>query len=134
MEFKRSQEFDDQMESDFHGILGITSAAHEERALSSALALLEEATSPFGGHSIPLELQSAEWNESDNYQVALVRLSSKAVRVGTNSPTSVQPKPVFSHGNVDTKPEGRIARGLSAAKSSCGNCFKIAGLPTGTQP
>jgi DNA-binding winged helix-turn-helix (wHTH) protein len=95
MEFKRSQEFDDQIESGVHGILGIPSAAHKDRELSSALALLEDATSPFGGNSIPLELQSAEWNDSANYQVALVRLSSKAVRVGTNTQTSLQPKPVL---------------------------------------
>ena len=94
MEYKRSREFDSQMESGIHGIPAITSAVLEGRE-PSAVALLEDAMLPFSGQNIPFGLKPAEWNESDNYQVALVPVGSKVERASRNSQATLQTKHVL---------------------------------------
>ena len=94
MEYKRSREFDSPMESGIHGIPATTTAVLEGRE-SSAVALLEDAILPFSGQKIPFGLKPAEWNESDNYQVALVPIGSKVDRASRNSQATMQTKHVL---------------------------------------
>jgi DNA-binding winged helix-turn-helix (wHTH) protein len=91
MEIKHSRVTDDQMESGANGIRGIAPGMRDGEELSSAMALLEGVIPPRGGREIPLDLQPAEWPESDNYQVALVplrnivHLRNETDRTGKNS-------------------------------------------------
>ena len=94
MEYKRSREFDSPMESSIHGIPATTTAVLEGRE-SSAVALLEDAILPFSGQKIPFGLKPAEWNESDNYQVALVPIGSKVDQASGNSQATMQTKHVL---------------------------------------
>jgi DNA-binding winged helix-turn-helix (wHTH) protein len=95
MEFKLSPVLDDQMESGVNGLPSIALRKRDRQDLSSAVALLENNTMLLSGGDIPLQLKSAEWLESDNYQVALVPLGNKADREGRNSQAPLETKPVL---------------------------------------
>jgi DNA-binding response OmpR family regulator len=94
MEYKRLREFASQMELGIHGIPTTTTAVLEGQE-SSAVALLEDAMLPFSGQNIPFGLKPAEWNESDNYQVALVPVGSKVERASRTSQATMQTKHVL---------------------------------------
>jgi len=95
MEFKLSPVLDDQMESGVNGLPSIALGKRDRQDLSSALALLEDTILHLSGGDIPLQGKSAEWHESDNYQVALVPLRNKADRALKNSQAPPEMKPVL---------------------------------------
>jgi DNA-binding response OmpR family regulator len=95
MEFTFSPVHDDQMESGINGLPSIALGKRDRQDLSSAVALLENTIMPLSGGDIPLQFKSAEWLESDNYQVALVPLGNKADREGRNSQAPLEMKPVL---------------------------------------
>lgn len=82
MEYKLSQVLDEQIESGGNRIPGITLGERDGQEQFSALAFLENTILPVGNRDHPL--QSTEWHESDNYQVALVPLRNQVDR-GTTS-------------------------------------------------
>ena len=100
MEFKFSPVHDDQMESGVNGLPSIALGKRDRQDLSSAVALLENTIMPLSGGDIPLQFKSAEWLESDNYQVALVPLGNKADREGADRLVA---EFVYAHGG-DTAP------------------------------
>jgi DNA-binding response OmpR family regulator len=95
MEFKFSPVHDDQMESGVKGLPSIAPGKRDRQDLSSAVALLENTIMPLSGGDIPLQFRSAEWHDSDNYQVALVPLGNKADREGRNSQAPLSMKSVL---------------------------------------
>ena len=95
MEFKLSPVLDDEMESGINGLPGMALGKRDRQDLSSAVALLEDAIMPLSGGDIPLQFESSEWLESDNYQVALVPLRNKAGAEGKNSQAPLGMKPVI---------------------------------------
>jgi len=95
MEVTLSPVLDDQMESGVNRIPGIALVEGDRQELSFAVALLEDTILSLGNGDDPLQLQAAEWHESDNYQVALVPLRNKADRAGKNSRAPLEMKPVL---------------------------------------
>lgn len=94
MEFTLSPVLDEQMESGANGIPGIALGKRDRQELSSAVALLADTILLLSGGDIPLQPESAEWHELDNYQVALVPLGNKANRAGKKSQAPLELKPV----------------------------------------
>jgi len=95
VEFKLSPVLDDEMESGINGLPGMALGKRVRQDLSSAVALLEDAIMPLSGADITFQFESAEWLESDNYQVALVPLRNKADSEGKNSQAPLDMKPVI---------------------------------------
>ncbi len=95
MEFKLLPVLDDQMEFGLNGIPGIALGKRDKQELSSALALLEDTILPLSAGDIPLQGKSAEWHESDNYQVGLVPLRNRSDRARKNSQPPLEVKPVI---------------------------------------
>jgi DNA-binding winged helix-turn-helix (wHTH) protein len=95
MEFKLSPVLNDQMESGVKRIPGIALGERDRQEVFSDVAFLEDTILPLGGGHIPLPLKLAEWDESDNYQVALVPLENKVDRVGKTSQARLKMKPVL---------------------------------------
>jgi len=94
MEFKLSAALDDQMDSGVSALPNIALGKRSSQDLSSAVALVEDTFAPLNGVDIPVQFRSAEWFESDNYQVALVPLGNNAGREGKN-PKAPLLKPVL---------------------------------------
>ncbi len=93
-EITLSPALDDQMEFGVNGIPGIALGKRDRQELSSAVALLADTILLLSGGDIPLQPKSAEWHESENYQVALVLLGNKADRAGKKSQAPLELKPV----------------------------------------
>jgi DNA-binding response OmpR family regulator len=96
VEFKLSPVLDHQMQSGANGFSSIAPEKRDGQNLSSAVPLLEETTLlPLSGGGIPLQLKSAEWLASGNYQVALVPLGNNTDREGRNSLAPLEMNPVL---------------------------------------
>ena len=95
MEFKLLPSLDEQMDSGVNGLRNIALRTRGRQDPSSAVALLEDTIMPLSGGGIPVQFNSAEWLESDNYQVALVPVVNKADREGKNSQAPLELKSVL---------------------------------------
>lgn len=95
MKVTLSAVLDDQMESGVNEIPDIALVGGDRQELSFAVALLEDTILSLSNGDDVLQLQAAEWQESDNYQVALVPLKNQAYGAGSNSRATLEMKPVL---------------------------------------
>jgi len=92
MAFKLSPAADDQLESGVHTSPGIGLGERDVQQLFSAPSPLKNTMLALGDY--PLQPKSAEWIESDNYQVALIPLR-KPVNRDKNRPALIEMKSIL---------------------------------------
>ncbi len=121
MEVTISPVHDDQMEPGVNRIPAIALVEGDRQELSFAVALLEDTILSLGNGDDPLQLQAAEWHESDNYQVALVPIRNKADRAGKNSRAPLGGQELSGTSRDEARPRAAVNLERTRGASGCGS-------------